>query len=548
MSDTFLENGDCQECSGTDTTGIYQRDSGEVYSTCFKCREYLVLDGPSKGYTPKKRKPKPDYLAEIEQVKGLTFHELSSRNISKEACRRFGVRSILNAEGEDLVHYYPTLNDKNEVIYFKRNTKDKKFVWLTTPKQDKKFLKFFGQDLCGSGGKLIIVTEGQLDTLATYDMLKSVGKKYRVCSINNGVSAAAQSFKDNYEWVSKFETILLAFDQDSPGQKAAGEVAKFFPVNKVKVMKFSEKDPNDMWKAGKAKEFYDSIIAAKSARPDGIVTIEDIYEKAISPPVLGLSWPWDTLTNATYGYRRGEVHGFGAGSGIGKTEGFKEIINHIIHTHNLPVGTIFLEEPAPKTAKVIAGKHANKRFHIPDGDWTKEELISEINFLKDKLFLYDHNGYKNWDSIKSKIRYFANVLGIKDIFLDHLTALVAQEDNEYRTINRIMEEMSSLVQELDCTIFYISHLKKAMGLPHEEGGRVSVDQFRGSGAIAFWSHFLYGYERNQQAEGFEERNTTIFRVLKDRELGLATGLVFKLLYNHDTGRWEEVNEDEFEEL
>jgi len=135
-------------------------------------------------------------------------------------------------------------------------------------------------------------------------------------------------------------------------------------------------------------------------------------------------------------------------------------------------------------------------------------------------------------------------LGIKDIVLDHLTALVAQEDNEYKALNRIMEEMASLVQELGFTLFYVSHLRKASGLAHEEGGRVTADQFKGSGAIVYWSNFLFGIERNQQAEDISERNTTVFRILKDRNTGLGTGVTFKLWYDHDTGRWREKTDND----
>lgn len=90
----------------------------------------------------------------------------------------------------------------------------------------------------------------------------------------------------------------------------------------------------------------------------------------------------------------------------------------------------------------------------------------------------------------------------------------------------------------------ISHLRKASGTPHEEGGHVSADQFKGSGAIVFWSNFLFGYERNQIADDPAERNTTTFRVLKDRNTGLATGCTFKLWYDHPTGRWREKMEED----
>lgn len=542
----YIENIECPECGSSTGVGVYQRESGEYYGNCFNeaCSAY-IKDPYGEGGEPLEDEFKAVKKESITPLLNLEIKGLNTRGISYDACKHYGIRSVYDG-GYDSEHYYPHTRDGKVVSFMKRVVATKGFSQIG----DKKDLEFFGQSVCGSGGKMIIVTEGQLDAAAAYDMLTKVGKRYRVCSVVNGSSSAVKCFKKNYEWINEFEGIFLAFDQDEPGQAAAEKVASLFSPNKVKNVNFSEKDANDMLTANKHREFLGAVFNAKEARPAGIVSVDDIYEEAITPPVMGLSWPWETLTDVTYGYRRGEIYGLGAGSGCGKTEAFKEMINHTIQEHGLPAGVIFLEEPAAKTLKVLAGKRVNKRFHIPadkGGDWTINELKEGIDDLKGKVYLYNHFGSKDWASISSKIKYMVISLGIKDIYLDHLTALVAQEDNEYKALNRIMEEMSSLCQELDCTIFYVSHLRKANGTPHEEGGHVSADQFKGSGAIVFWSNFLFGLERNQQAEDVDERNTTTFRVLKDRNTGLATGTTFKLRYDHDTGRWDEFDESQYDD-
>jgi twinkle protein len=45
---------------------------------------------------------------------------------------------------------------------------------------------------------------------------------------------------------------------------------------------------------------------------------------------------------------------------------------------------------------------------------------------------------------------------------------------------------------------FVSHLATPEGKPHEEGGRVMIRHFKGSRAIGFWCHFMFGLERNQQ--------------------------------------------------
>lgn len=96
----------------------------------------------------------------------------------------------------------------------------------------------------------------------------------------------------------------------------------------------------------------------------------------------------------------------------------------------------------------------------------------------------------------------------------------------------------------------ISHLTTPEGKSHEEGGRVTIRQFKGSRAIGFWSYFMYGMERNQQAEDVNVRHTTIFRILKDRLTGQSVGSTFALGYSAETGRLypkppEEEDEDHF---
>ena len=63
-----------------------------------------------------------------------------------------------------------------------------------------------------------------------------------------------------------------------------------------------------------------------------------------------------------------------------------------------------------------------------------------------------------------------------------------------------------------------------------------IRHFRGSNAIGMWSHFMFGLERNQQAEDPEERQLTTFRILKDRNTGQATGKTLTLGYDPEAGR------------
>ena len=72
--------------------------------------------------------------------------------------------------------------------------------------------------------------------------------------------------------------------------------------------------------------------------------------------------------------------------------------------------------------------------------------------------------------------------------------------------------------------------------------------FTGSRAIARWAHYMFGLERDKQAEDPVQRQTTTFRVLKDRFTGRATAAKFGLFYNQKTGMLNECDLNEVEAL
>jgi twinkle protein len=292
-----------------------------------------------------------------------------------------------------------------------------------------------------------------------------------------------------------------------------------------------------MLQAGDVKGLCRVVYDAREWRPEGIVSFGELREQALAPVNVGDPWPWPGLTKATFGRRAGEVYALGAGTGVGKTDFFTQLIAHDALTLGKTCGVLYLEQPVVETAKRIAGKVAGKRFHIPDGSWSQAELEASFDQLQaaGKLHLFDAFGATSWDVIGPTIRYMVTGLGCEHVYLDHLTALAAAEDDERKALERIMAELAGVAQETGAKVHFVSHLATPEGKPHEEGGRVMIRHFKGSRAIGFWSHFMFGLERDQQADDPEDRALTTLRCLKDRYSGSATGLTWALRYDANTG-------------
>ena len=454
------------------------------------------------------------------------YRALTKRNITEETCKKFGYFVTDYKDGKAQVA--PYRNAEGTVVAQKIRTPGKEFSTTGAFKE----AVLFGQHLWAAGGKRLVITEGEIDAMSVSQVQ---GNKWPVVSLPNGAQGAVNAIKKSLEYVTSFDEVVIMFDMDEPGQEAAIKVAELLPPGKAKIAKLPEKDANDMLVAGQTQEIINAIWQASPFRPDGLVTIDEILEDVEKPVEWGLPWWLDELTQRTYGRRFGEVYGLGAGTGVGKTDFLTQQIAFDIIDLKLTVGVVFLEQKPTETAKRIAGKVVGQRFHVPDAGWDKEELKATVAKLKGKVTFYDSFGETDWDVVKAKIRYMAVSLGHRIIYVDHLTAM-ADTSNEKESLEQIMKEMAGLANELSIIITFVSHLSTPEGKPHEEGGRVMIKHFKGSRAIGFWSYFMFGLERDQQAEDETERQTTTFRILKDRYTGQATGHVIKLGYDATKGR------------
>ena len=100
------------------------------------------------------------------------------------------------------------------------------------------------------GGRTIVITEGELDCLSVSQVNNN---KYPVVSIPSGTASAKKYIKQELEWLSKFEKIILMFDTDEAGMKASVECANILPVKKCYIAKVQGKDANELLQKVKVK-------------------------------------------------------------------------------------------------------------------------------------------------------------------------------------------------------------------------------------------------------------------------------------------------------
>jgi len=522
----------CPSCveNGGDNSGDNLARYADGHAHCFACGHHENGDseGSVAGKGSSEKAPRPSF----EPIP-YTVRPIRSRRISERTCQFFsyGIGEDFNG---DVIHVADVRTDNGSLVAQKIRTKDKDF-WTNGSLKEKPLI---GMHLW-SGGKRLIITEGEIDMLSYGELTNC---KYPVVSLPNGSKSAKKAIVANMKWLQRFEEVILMFDMDDAGEAAVSDVLPTFRPGHAKVASLPKKDVNDCLKADMGDAVINAVFRAEVRRPSQIVTIQDIYEKCLIEPEMGLSFPWPSATEATLGIRRGEIHIVGAAPKIGKTEHQHQLIKHMTEVHGEKPGVMSLEENPVKTTKKVAGKYMNRQFTKPKAvaGWTTEELVQGLEMIDGKIEFYSSEGVRDYEEILNTVRYWA-ASGMWFFILDPLTALVAEHDSSTANdiLNDFMSKAASMAMELNITFFMYSHVNPAKtGTPHDQGGEVLSSQFTGSRAMEKWAHYGWGISRNRNEEDEIKRNTAKVRLLFDREFGEFCE--YYAFYNHETNDWSEV--------
>lgn len=467
-----------------------------------------------------------------ELIQDGEYKTLGKRKINLETAKRWGYQyGKFKGKPVQIANYK---NGDGHTVAQKIRFPNKDFLFIG----DTKAAGLYGQHLWRDGGKRVIVTEGEIDALSVSQV---IGKTWPVVSVPTGSKGAKKAIQKELEWLCKFDSVILMFDNDDAGKAAMKECAALFPAGKAKISHLPMKDANEMLVAGQTKELSEAMFDAKSYRPDGIVNGSELWDVVTrEDDTQSFEYPYAGLNGKTLGIRKGEIVTVTAGSGIGKSQLCREFA-HFLLQQGETIGYIALEESVKRTSLGMMSIAINKPLHLGNTEVSEKELKEAFdNTLgTGRVFMYDHWGSTDSDNLMDKIRYLANGCNCGWIVLDHISIVVSGMDggDERRMIDNTMTKLRTLVEEVKVGLILVSHLKRPEGKGHEEGARTTLAQLRGSAGIAQLSDIVLGCERDQQDK--EMSNITVVRVLKNRWTG-ETGVACMLEYDKYTGRMNEL--------
>lgn len=371
----------------------------------------------------------------------------------------------------------------------------------------------FGRDKFNAGSKKsVTIVEGEWDAPSVYQALNGNS----ACVSVQSSSSALRDCKRDFEWLNSFDKVVLAFDGDEPGQKAARQVAALFDFNKVYHVKLEKyKDANEFVEHKAEHELAEIWKNARKYTPDHIInTFQEIQEslKEAREETIG-TYPHPTMQNALYGLHRGELIVFKGMEGIGKTEIFRAIEYHLLKSStSLRIGMVHLEEDKSTTIKGISTYELGIPCNLPDAGVSETDVFNAykkaVGNNEDRLYIYTMFGGDDPDDVLESIRFLVTKGGVDVVFLDHITMLVTgnENDDERRKLDYISTKMKKMAKELRFCLVIISHV-------NDDG------KTRGSRNITKVANTVIHMSRDLTSTDELTRNTLVLTIEKARLTG-----------------------------
>lgn len=548
-SAVLSKENDCPRC-GKDNLAIYQDGHKHCFTQGCGYHQPATGEAPQE---PAERKPKATMPVELIPTADIYAPTGNYRGLKPATLKRFEYGKTRFGKAKHEVDVWPIYAQDGSVWGQRIRHLDKKDFTVLMSASAKGTINEtqpFGKTVWGDANdKRVVVCGGEIDIMS---VAQCTSFKMPVVTSNSGEGATPAMLKANYKWFDRFDEIILWLDDDEAGKAAMAECAPLFAIGKVKLAKVQGfKDANDALVGGKMAEIEQAIYAATLWVPRGIVNAADLIQD-MEEEEETLFWriPFAGLQAMTGGLMRAATSFWVAGTGIGKTTALQETL---VDLHQHPelsteqpahIGYLGFEDLRRIIQLDLMSIVARQRLKINPVDKDTRLKLHKQLFGDRRFELFDvENAEWSFKAILSYIRYMAKALGVNIVVLDPLTFLVAMlegSDDERKALDKVSQQLAALSKELNIHIAVTHHLTRpSEGPGHEEGGRISLKQVRGSGGVANFASLVVGAERNQQHDNPAARTLTTWRVLKNRHLS-TTGVASFTQYNLETGQTYEI--------
>ena len=459
--------------------------------------------------------------------------ELSDKVVEWFAKRNISQETLIKMKVTESTEWMPQVNADRNVICFNyfREGELVNIKYRDGAKNFKMFkdaeLIFYNIDGLRDADEVLIV-EGEIDCLTMIQL------GYTNCiSVPNGANKAnnnLQYFDNCYTYFEHITSVVIATDNDEPGNRLADELARRIGVEKCHRANLGEyKDVNEMYCKSGAVNF-------KQLKPfpiEGIFGVDEHWDGLLN--ILKNGFPKGWRPRGKIGDHISIHPGYTTIitgiPGHGKSEILDQLLIQLSIDYDLR-GGFFTPENRPteihllKLIEKVIGKSI----------WKSDLMLIEKvkDFLRDRVFwIYPVDGY-NLDNILEKARQAVLRHGINWFVIDPWNKLEHQyTQSETKYISESLDKISNFNFKNKTHAFVVAHPTK-MKMNYETGKYDVPDLYAISGSANFYNKADIGLTMYKDETN---ANTLIVQKVKFKYWG-SNGTI-PLNWNPNNGRYDE---------
>jgi len=499
-------------------------------------KEVILEEKESK---PKSKKHYPPMSEEDKKsfAKATSTQRIGYRGIPFEADQFYGHRCTIE-DGVITERYYPETNTDTELTGYKCRGIPKDF---TKPNIGNTGItnQLSGQHKYKNiGGRYLLIVGGEDDKAAAwwffyqYEMEKygKFSNMYHVVSPTCGEGGAHRQVGAQIEFVDRYDNIIIGMDNDDAGIKAADKIAAILPKEKVKIARWSKKDPHKLLEDGMRKEFLNNFFRASPLVKSSIKSGEEVVEEAIAylkTPKLPLPPHMHRIEEAFRGGIRqsGAIVNVIGDTSIGKTSFVDSLLSHWLKEDKYTPTMVSIERVTAKVLIDLVSTEIKKNLsYMKDGHaaadiLTTPETRKIIDSLmyneygENKLYIYDDRD-ADLDLMKARLERCHAMYGSKIFIIDPLTDVTRSLDKETQDKFWMWEKMKA---KEGWIFINVLHTRKP---PPDKSGKVRpVGEYDAYGTSSGVQSGCYNLviNRDKTSEDVLVKNTLMVSVPKARD-------------------------------
>lgn len=517
----------CPQCShlrkhkSDPCLSVTYTDEAVLYN-CHNCDWSGKVYYRNKFEQTKKSYKRPDPPKVVEKLDPI-YTYFKKRGISKHVVDKYGIS--FNEQKEIVIPYYKYGELVN--VKYRKNLGNgqKRF------RQEKDTEKtLFGMDFITDTNSPLIWVEGEMDVLALAEQgILSV-------SIPQGASENKLECIENcWDFIQKFDTHIIAVDNDIPGDGLKENLLKRLGKNKCKTVNWKQyKDANEALLGGEnLKEYIDN---AEEISPDGIITFfdrfDDIYNYNFEKDVNFYQTGWRSFDNIVK-IRTGYLMIITGYPSRGKSTFVDNMLMNLSKQYGLRHLVASFESIVPTHYNTLLEMYTETPFYKYVRENGDESIFGEpYEFIGGHFFRFDIDRMWTVDEIIERAELAVKKYGVNTLVIDPYNRLNNKfiNNREDLYVGSILAKLSMLAKRLGILVVFVAHPKKP-------DGDKCPNMYSISGSSDWYNMADYGIiihrERDKVSGKLSNFPVVFVEKVKNHFLGKPSGGEFNLMYDID---------------